>query len=86
MISFDKHTATICAKTNRTGGIIKYKFYKISVDTFQFFSGSLVKAMLFMGLRVYTKVSTRKFYEIHYRATKIADNFKDITQDSHTSI
>ena len=33
-LQFDKHVANICAKTNRTVGIIKHTFSHINIDMF----------------------------------------------------
>ena len=35
-LHFDKHVTNICAKANRTVGIIKHTFSRINIDMFQF--------------------------------------------------
>ena len=89
-LQFDEHVTNICAKANRTVGIIKHTFSRININMFRILSKSLVRPILEYCSSVwspYTKVSARKIEQIQRRATKIVENIKDVLySDRHCII
>ena len=81
-LPFDKYVANICAKTNGTVGIIKHTFSRIDIDMFKILSNALVRSILEYCSSVwcpYNKFSARKIEQIQHRATKVVENFKDVS-------
>ena len=88
-LQLDKHVANICAKANRTVGIIEHTFSRINIDMFQILLKSLVRHILEYCSSVwshYTIASVGKIEQIQRQATKMVEKLKDVSYSERTRI
>ena len=82
-LQFDNITvANICAKANRTVGIIKHTFSRMNIDMLRILFKSLVRPILSYCSSIcspYTKFSARTIEHIQRRAAKMVEIFKDVS-------
>ena len=88
-LQFDKQVTDICAKANRTFGIIKHTFSRMKIDMLRILFDSLVRPILVYCSSVwspYSKVSARKIEQIQSRATIKVENLKDVSYSDQLRI
>ena len=89
-LQFDMHVTTMCAKANKTVGIIKHTYSCINIDMLRIFFKSLVRPILEYcpsAWSPYTNASARKIQQFQHRATEMVQNLKDVSySDRHRII